>query len=178
VTPFGEPIVTTIERDESEVAATLDYGDWWWEHHGPDGVLPDIDGSDAARKHLERYAASGTLDAREMPEMHRLMASLRQARHDRIAAEGEEARLRNLLASAMAGHDRAEGQGWRITWSSVKGRVTTDWKLVATAYRRLLDHVITGEALPELAHLDVIEGLYTTTGEPTRSFRPTWTEEE
>jgi ADP-ribose pyrophosphatase YjhB (NUDIX family) len=100
------------------------------------------------------------------------MASLREARHDRVAAEAEEARLRNLLAAAMASHDRAEGAGWRITWPSVKGRVSTDWRLVAAAYRRVLEE--------SDASIDygAIEGLYTTTGEPTRSFRPTWQEEE
>lgn len=168
VSPYGEPIVTTIERDERDIDSLLSWAEEWWQRHGPGGVLPPVDGSDAARRHLATMAGTGTLTG--TMEMDRFMASLRQARQDRIAAEGQEALLRNLLAAAMPGYDRAEGDGWRITWASIKGRVNTDWKAVAAAYR--------GRLARTPRYLDHIEAQHTTTGDPTRSFRPTWNEED
>ena len=72
----------------------------------------------------------------------------------------------------MAGTGVLTGEGFRVIWSAVKGRTTTDWKAVAAAYREIIedpkaflaDPVAASLGLP--GALDAIESLHTTVGEP------------
>lgn len=169
--PYGDPSWTSIEHDAAEAVALLDWAEEWWARYVDGDELPDPDGSEASRRWAESHLGTGLMRATD--EQVRLMGSLRSARHDKAAAEAEEARLRDLLCRSMAGHDELEAVdgSFRVIWRQAKGRTTTDWRSVADSLRR----VVEAAGLP--VDVDTLVSIATQTGEPTRPFKPTWEEE-
>jgi len=165
--PFGAPTTHTVDRDPT-YEAMLDWAQEWAERYIEGDDLPPIDGSEGTRRHLASLAGEGAMEATE--EQAALMERLRLARFDRAGAEKDEALVRNLILASLAGHDELVGNGFRATFRRVQGRTSTDWEAVATAFRRFIERA--GEA--PVAELDAIEAMHTATGEPSRSFRPTW----
>jgi len=128
----------------------------WWQRHVVEGIAPDVDGSEAAARHLR--------------------ATLRQIRPEpRTGTDAEEALMRDLVDINARLRDlegkkslvtqqlmRATGEdagirtpAGKFVWMATKGRTTTRWEAVALA----------AGATPELI------AAHTTTGAPTRTAR-------
>lgn len=163
--PYGEPTWTGVERDDADITAVLDWAEEWFCRFVLGDEMPDPDGSSASVRFAQSGLGAGRMDATD--EQVRLMARLRVARQDAAAAEREEGLVRDLLCRSMAGHDELTGDGFRVLWRRSKGAERTDWKAVA--------HALGAIHHPSLLRL-VADGS-TTTGDPTRPFKPTWTEE-
>lgn len=164
---WGRMGLHTVARRESAIEDLLGMGEEWFAKNVLGDDLPPEDGSKGSRRYIDSIPGSGLLDAQSgrLPDMDRLMAELRQVRLEKDGLEKEDARLIGLLVAAMAGHDEAVGDSWRIAWKRTKPSSKTDWKLVAAAFRK---------ALPADVDAAVIEELYTLTGDGSRPFRPTW----
>jgi putative phage-type endonuclease len=74
------------------------------------------------------------------------------------ADEAEEAAAL-AIKSRMGPAAKLTGAGWHATWKQNRPSRTTDWDLVASAYRRLIEELV-NEA-EALAQVDAIESLYT-----------------
>lgn len=170
--PFGEPTFHEVKRDEDDLVALLDWAEEWFDRFVLGDELPPIDGSDETRRHLASLTAPGEMTA--TAEQAALVEQLHLARLEKDAAELGEAKLRNLILASMAGHDVLEGDGFRVSIVKVKARTSTDWKLVAKAYRDLLGNNLPRDIAEVMRDVEAIESLYTVTGDPSTQFRPTW----
>ena len=170
VMTFEELFVHETRPDPDTAGELCDWLDAWYVRH-VEGDTPPRDGSRAYGRHLDAFVREaeeqGTVDQAA------LMAQLRTLRRQAKAIEAGEGSVVIALKESLAGATKVVGEGWRIAWVPVKGRTTTDWRLVAQAYRRVLD-----ETSLAAETLDAIESLHTTTGEPSRQFRPSWSSAE
>ena len=166
--PYGEPEFIEVLRDESDIAG-LDYVQEWYERFCEGDELPPEDGSPESIRYGESLLGPAPMDATEYQVG--LMERLRIARQDTDAAEKEAGIVRDLLLRSMQGFDTVAGPGWRINYGRVKGRTRIDWEGIAAQYRALVERARpkSGAAL-----CDDIAEANTATGEPSRSFRPTW----
>lgn len=145
-----------VEANAAMQAIILGHVPAWWQRHVVEGLAPNVDGSEAAARHLR--------------------AALRQVRPEpRIGTDAEEALMRDLadvnarlktletqkaLLTQQLMQATGEDAGiitpaGRFTWSPTKGRATTQWETIARA----------AGATPQLI------AAHTTTGEPTRTAR-------
>lgn len=169
VSPYGEPLITTIERDDALIGDLLELGEGWYRRYVLGDELPPPDGSREAARYLDRFR--GDEEAEASPEQATIVGALRQVRVRQDTLKSERDSLEAALKASMAGQGVLNGEGFRVTWSAVKGRVTTDWKLVAGAYRGLLaDH--------EDDELDALVSLHTATGEGSTRLLVRWEEED
>lgn len=168
VSPYGEPIITPVERDEAMIADLFPLAEAWWHRYVEGDELPPPDGSRAAMRHLDKLR--GDEEAQASAEQATLMGALRLARKRLADVETEERAIVAALKASMAGTGVLTGDGFRVVWSATKGRTTTDWRAVA----RVMGS-IAGIA-PEAYDAEVER--HTTVGEPSTSFRPQWDEEE
>lgn len=103
------------------------------------GVMPPVDGSEATRRTLVRMYPRDTLGfAESTAELEAMAREERRLSRAKDAAEDAYETHRNVLRAVLQEHAGAEGDDWRITFRKNADGVTTDWKLVAAAYRRLL----------------------------------------
>lgn len=167
---YSEPTIHTIERDDALIRDLLELGEDWYVRYVLGPELPPIDGSRGASRRLDRVEGPPEMladgdQAAMVTRLHQLKVAMKraEAEHDLVA---------NQLKDSMHGAYTLIGQGFRVSWKPSKPRTTTDWKLVAAAYRTLLLSGV--EPPPHIAStdaLDAIEQLHTTTGEGARPFR-------
>ncbi len=172
--------------------ADLVYIARWFRDLVERGVPPPVDGSEATRQALSRIHPRQTLDL--MPasaETDALAADLREAIKTAKAATADEDRLRNVFRLMLGEHAGVEGDGYRVSWRKNADSTKTAWKLVAAAYRALLEAQIEGAAMERLseeerliAHrldaesIDAIESLHTEVKEGPRVLTPRFRDEE
>lgn len=166
LSPYGEPAITRIERDEGSIADLLDLGESWYRRYVLGDEMPPLDGSREATRALDRLA--GPAEYRADERQTALMDDLRRVRvaQDRLKASEES--LVRAIKGSMAGGGILSGESFRVTWVPVKGRTATDWKSIAMG----LATRITAE------EWDALMSLHTTIGEGTTRFAAKWDEEE
>lgn len=178
---FAEFRVYEVPRDEAVIAELVELELAWWARYVVGDEMPPLDDSAAARRHLD--SLPGGPDMVASPEQVALMASLRRVRDIRDEGAADYRRLVPRIKESMAGSYVLVGPDFRVTWRPSRPPVSTDWKSVAGAYRKLLERTATRLSrvttlleLPEIdfAEVDAIESLYTQAGEGRRPFRPFW----
>jgi putative phage-type endonuclease len=88
------------------------------------------------------------------------------ARDDAKRADEAKEAAALAIKTRLGPATRAVGAGWTATWKQSKGPTVTDWDLVASSYRSLLDALV-GSGVVDGDLLAGIEDLYTRT-EPGR----------
>jgi putative phage-type endonuclease len=167
--------VHEVLPDEGYQAALLSIAREFWDRNLQGGEAPAMDGSEATRRALLRlYPRDDGEFMDPTPELVALMGEWREARPAAKAATEREDRIKNAIRGVLAEHAGAETDAWRVTNKLTKGRTTTDWRLVAQAYRKHIEFAGVDEALE--AELEAIESLHTTTGEGARTLTPRWKE--
>ncbi len=161
---YGEPAIFPIERDDALIADLLPLGEEWYVRYVLTDELPNVDGSRAAGRYLDRMEGPPEMVATSEQQM--VAARLRHVRAAMKLADREHDELVNRLKESMAGAESLLGDGFRVAWKSTKPRTTTEWRAVAS------------ELAPEggeawQAALD----RHTTTGEGSRPFRLTFDKE-
>ena len=168
VSPYGEPIITTIERDDDLIHDLLDMGEAWYVRYVLGDELPPVDASKAASRHLDRLR--GTEERAATDEQEALLAKLREVRATKRQAEQVERQVINELKASMAGTGTLAARDARVSWSEVRGRITVDWRSVAQMLASMAG--LPPEQLDEAAHR------HTSIGDPTTRFAVKFTEEE
>lgn len=152
---------------------------------------PAPDGSAAYRAHLAaKYPADNGAELIATPEQELLARQLRDMRADLRAMTAREDEIKARLMAGMGESTYLRGAGFRLSWKAQSGR--TDWRAVAADYRSLIETyadsiaasmAASGEALaaPDGDYspaqwLDFIASMHT--AEPSRVFRPHFTETE
>lgn len=178
---YSEPLVFTVERDDILIAKLLPLGEKWYDRYVLGDELPPVDGSRAASRHLDRQ--EGPPEMQADIDQAALAARLQAIRRTLKTAEAEESEVINRLKESMHGSYALVGHGFKVAWKPSKPRTTTDWKLVAKAYRDVLE--MAGEWDRETLavhastdYLDTLVSLHSATGEGTRPFRVTFEEED
>jgi putative phage-type endonuclease len=185
----GAPSVAIypIRRSAEAEASIVERESVFWDH-----VLsrtePPVDGSEATRRALAAMYPRGAdelvVDADEDAAL--AMGLLRAVRAEQKTVEAErdelEARIQAAMLREHATVIRAAGVG-EIPWRTTKDRETTDWKLIAAAYRQLIDEMremaMHSPAAADPDGLDALVGLHTSTKPSAPRFGPPkWTEEE
>lgn len=164
--------VYRLGRDLDLEAALLDVGRDFWHNNVLAKVAPGLDASDGAQaivrarwpKHGTEYAAATDADAALMAELHRIKETL-----DRDTKRERE--IKHLLQDRIGEARGLTAPGWRATWSTVKGRSSTEWEAVARGLATAL-----GDS--GAAALDRETKAHTTAGQPYRRFTTQWDEKE
>ena len=181
LTGYGGFRIFELERDDLRIRRLFTIVRAWWQRHIVEGIPPDRTG-----RHLDRVFGEDSMRASAVQaDVARELRSVREA----IARlEGRDNNLTEWLKRSMAGALRLDGRdyGFSISWKPSKARETTDWRAVATAFRRLLDAQV-GDVEPPLTaaemelarslrpeQLDALVGIHTSTAEGSRPFRLTW----
>lgn len=152
--------VYRITRDLELESMLIEAAERFWRNHIVPGVPPPPDASEGYGTWLqERYPHSNGELIASTPAIDAVAARLRDARAAREAAEEAEQAARNELLAFIGAADGVQGQGWKATYRTTKGRASTDWKAVCAEAR-------VDQALIE-KH---------TSRNPFRMFRPTFEE--
>ncbi len=166
VSPYGEPIITTIERDEQAITDLLDLCEEWYLRYVKGGEMPPPDGSRESMRHLDTLRGEEAAVATE--EQRSLMSQLRHIRRRMEQEQADERRLIAALKASMAGTGSLTGPGFKVTWSAVKPRQVIDWQAVAKAL---------ADVVPEEDYTQLVT-YHTSVGEGTTRFVPQWLDEE
>jgi len=180
VSPYGEPIITRLDRDDGAIGDLLDLGEAWYVRFVLGDEMPPVDGSREASRHLDTQR--GDAETVATAEQATLAGALHEMRRRRDELESQERAVVNALKASMAGTGVLVGDGFRVTWQAVKGRTTVDWQSVALDVALTLLDMAGPEdpALRERAEavVEAASKRHTNTGEGTTRFVPTWQEEE
>ena len=168
VSPYGEPLVTTVPRDDDLIVDLLDMSEAWYVRYVEGDEMPPVDASQAASRYLDRVRGPEEMVA--SAEQAALVASLQGVRDALRRAEEDEKRLVNQLKASMAGAEALRGPGFRIAWRPTKERVSVDWHKVA--------HVMYSLAGIPPETYDAEVARHTTVSEGTRPFRVSFDEPE
>ena len=163
---YGEPAIIRVERDDRAITDLLELGEAWYVRYVLGDEMPALDDSAPARRFLGRLRGDAERQADEYQTT--LMRALHAVRSEAKKLEETDRRLVRDLKSSMAGTGVLVGDGFRATWSPVKGRTTTQWNLIAEGLRHLV----------RVGEWDALVSLHTMTGEPGDTFRPSWEEAE
>jgi len=136
-----------VERDDALIDAMVTRCREWWSRYIVSGERPPMDGSNGADEWLRQAFPSA-----ERPEPVELPAEAAALARDYMlandaakAAECEKKRLGQELKAVVGDAARAEGGGFRVNWSSVKGRVMIDSKRLEAeqpeTYQRFAKHI-------------------------------------
>jgi len=128
--PYREPLIVTVERDETMGEALLELSEGWYRRYVIGDEMPPIDGSRGASRALDRIHGEPEMVADG--EQADLVRQLRTVRQRTKVDEGLERLIVNRLKDSMAGAEALVGAGFRITWRPTNPRRTTDWQAVAT----------------------------------------------
>jgi putative phage-type endonuclease len=173
-TGFAGLKLYTVERNERLIEHMFTVERDWWQRHVVEGIEPERTGRyrDEVRGVDVMVASSAQAAA---------MTALRDLRDAVARLEAREANIVEWLKASMAGAMRLDGRdyGFSVSWRPTKERETTDWRLVAEAYRRALVESTIESSLPRrVVELDAIESLYTQSKPGMRPFKPHWTDVE
>lgn len=108
--------IYTVQRDRDLGRMLIDIGKRFWFDNVLAGEAPAVDGSDGARRMLEKlYPRNRTPLKQATPEVEELASFLRAARAATKAAEEAEATLENKMVAAIADAEGFASRGWRAT---------------------------------------------------------------
>lgn len=158
LSPYGEPAILTVERDDAAIADLLELGEAWYARFVLGDEMPPLDDSPAARKALSGLRGTDERIADE--QQRQTLATLRNVRDHLERLKGAEAQLIRDLKASMAGAGVLVAPGARATWSSVKPRTTVGWQQVAEGLRT--------RCTPE--EWEAVVSLATTVGDPGDRF--------
>ena len=143
--------------------------------------IPPLDGSEATRKVITRLHPRDLLPMLEGNELlDSMVERLRQAQGAFAIAEEELGTAKNALRLRIGDAAGIDGDGYRIDFRKNADSAKTDWKLVAKAYRAVIDEtgVLDAAAFVGMSDLDAIERLYTQVKEGARPLVPRFAKEE
>ena len=163
VSPYGAPLVTTIERDGQACRDLLETCEAWYVKYVLGDELPAVDGSRSASLHLD--TVQGPPDMTATDEQAALVARLQSVRATLAESETLERALVNRIKESMVGAYGLSGHGFRIAWKPQKAREAVAWKDVAAHWQSSDDW-------------PTVVAANTTTSRGSRPFRLTRNEEE
>jgi putative phage-type endonuclease len=181
---FADFRIYEIARDDAVIGELVELERAWWRRYVVGNELPPVDDSPAGRRALDALAGGPDMVASD--EQKALMARLRTLREqeERIA-KVEKPDVIRALKESMVGSYVLVGPDFRVTWKPTKPTTHTDWRLVANAYRRLIEAARDMHGMDEAGWddwgadvqadaLDALVSLHSETREGTRPFRPKW----
>lgn len=125
----GDLQIYTVPFDPELFAALVDVAERFWRDHIVTGKAPDVDGSESARRWLEKQhprAARDLIEATEDAEAHAraYIEASDAAKEAETAKNYHGNRLRQLIGD----HDGIDGV---VTWRNNKASKRIDWEAVA-----------------------------------------------
>lgn len=159
MSPYGEPTIHRIERDDAAVDDLLALGEAWFVRYVLGDEAPPYDESPESRRAL--LALRGTEERPADGDQRTALARLREVRDALGRLETAEKALVRDLKASMAGAGVLVAPGLaRATWSVVKPRTSVAWQQVAEGLRtRCTDE-----------EWESVVSLATTVGEPGDRF--------
>lgn len=131
----GEMRRYPVFPDPDFQTALRDAADEWWNTHILLDVVPDIDKDDIgdrpeqvdeALKHVFRTDDGGTLEP--TPDLVKLAWDYDDAREDLKFAEARKKEIGARLKAALGHHAKMQAEGIKVSWTTRKGTVDTDWQ--------------------------------------------------
>lgn len=160
--------IYTVPRDEALIEALVEMDAEFWQHV-TDGTPPDaVALAERGRKAIPLQPGELAADA-ALDNLLQTGHSARQAAKEaKEASEAIDEQVKALLADWTA----ARGTSVNATFRPNKDSTRTDWRLVAQAYRKLIDAYEHGQPTPDPSiELDTIESLFTITTPGARPLR-------
>lgn len=148
-----------LHRDRELEGGLLEAAERFWTNYVLADVAPPLDASEAARRYVEsRFPASLHPVRTATPEEIALVEQLAEARSRTRAGETDEERIGILLRESIGEAEGIEIKGLaKIGWKTRRGSTRTDWQAIAQTFAPPSDLITQ----------------HTTTGAPSRVFRPT-----
>ena len=129
--------VLPVERDEDLIAGLVDIGRAFWERHVVGGVEPEPDGSEDAKRYLQRrFAKTSEAIVDATPEIEALADELRSCKARLRADEVKAKVLEQKICAAIGDSLGIRGRFGVIKWVSVKE--THVAAFTKKAYRRVM----------------------------------------
>ena len=123
-----------LERNLALEAELLTRLRAFWRDHVLAQVPPEVDGSQEARRWIERRFPRQAVALRPSSSREEQWAlELSAVRAEKARVEAEEERLRNLLTASIGEAEGIEGPWGRITWRAGKDVARTDWRGLASS---------------------------------------------
>ena len=135
-----------VEANPEVDSGLVTIAEKWWADHVVTHDAPPVDGSVGATRFLNYLYPKHTEEAALVatPEVDALGRSLAVVRYNIEQATATEANIKNAIKAQMGEYGSITGTGWSATWRRSKGATRTDWQLVASGFRGLLDIIRTG----------------------------------
>lgn len=125
-----------LHRDEAMEQALVAKLIDWWQRRIVQGEEPPIDGSEASARFLAgKYPAHNSPRVRADAIAEEVGLGLLKAREEVEAASAKEQLYMNRMKQLIGDAEGMDGEAFRVTWMSARGRTTTDWRAVAEAFR-------------------------------------------
>jgi predicted phage-related endonuclease len=113
--------IYTIRRDREMAEMLMNIGRQFWFEYVLPGVPPPADGTDGARRMLEKLYPRNTKPLkRATPEIEALAASLKATREQLETVETAKASLENRIIEAIGDADGIASDGWKATFKAAK----------------------------------------------------------
>jgi predicted phage-related endonuclease len=128
----GNLALYTVWRNRSLENEIVAAADRFWHEHVQKRMPPAIDGSSSWQAHLARtYQKSTGVVLKATLKITELAGRYREAQQRRQKAEIDELYVRNQLAAALRGADKARGAFGTIGWVRPEAKPATDWEALA-----------------------------------------------
>lgn len=113
--------IYTIKRDPSLASMLIDIGARFWRDYVLTGNPPPVDGSDGARRMLDKMFPRHERPMLEAtPDIDALAAQLREAKAAKLVAEEAEATAQNRIVEAIGAAEGVAAKDYRITYRADK----------------------------------------------------------
>jgi predicted phage-related endonuclease len=124
--------IYTLRADLELHSLLLEQSERFHRDHILARVPPPVDGSWSCSEWLRaRYPIDRAPVMRADAETERIGRELLAARAAKDTAEAREYAARNALISIMGEAAEVEGDGWRVSYKTTKGRPVIDWDAIA-----------------------------------------------
>jgi len=113
--------IYTIKRDRELAGILTEIGRRFWHEHVIPGIPPPVDGSEGARRMLDKLFPRNTKPMLQAtPELSGLAARLREAKVLTERAEAEQAAAQNKIIEALGDAEGVAAPDFRITYRADK----------------------------------------------------------
>ena len=113
--------IYTVKRDPELAGMLVAIGEKFWRDHVIARVPPPVDGSDSARKMLDKLFPRHMTNLRPpTPDVEGLVSKLVDARAELVAAEERRAKLENQICQAIGDGEGFATKEWKTTWKADK----------------------------------------------------------
>lgn len=152
-----------LTRDLELESMLLEAAERFWKDHVLTKTPPPPDAHESYERWLEqRYPDSRGEFIAATPELEYYAKRLEEATHALDVAEAQKQWARNHLIQRIGDAAGLQGEGWRISYKTTKGRSKTDWESLCK------DKGISDETVAQ----------YTSRGGSFRTFKPTFPKQE